>query len=49
MSGGGVYYLNTVATLMQNWVYVYSVLLDFMDNSIVCIYIFKDPISQEEV
>jgi hypothetical protein len=33
MSEGEVSYLNTVAKLMQNWGYVYSVLLDFMDNS----------------
>jgi hypothetical protein len=34
MSEGGVSYLNTIAILMQNRGYVYSVLLDFMDNSI---------------
>jgi hypothetical protein len=33
MSEGEISYLNTVAKLMQNWGYVYLVLLDFTDNS----------------
>jgi hypothetical protein len=33
MSGGRVSYLITIVKLMQNKGYVYSVLLDFLDNS----------------
>jgi hypothetical protein len=36
MSEGGVSYLFTVAKLMQNWGYVYSILLNFSDNSNEC-------------
>jgi hypothetical protein len=35
MSEGGVSYLNKVAKLMQNWGYVYLVLFDFTNNSIM--------------
>jgi hypothetical protein len=33
MSKGGVSNLNIIAKLMQNWGYVYSILLDFSDKS----------------
>jgi hypothetical protein len=42
MTRGGVSYLITAAKLMQNWGYVYSVLLDFLDNSNVCCDISPD-------
>jgi hypothetical protein len=33
MSKGGVSYLIIVENLMQNWGYIYSILLDFLDSS----------------
>jgi hypothetical protein len=35
MLEGGISYLIIVEKLMQNWGYVYSILLDFLDNSIL--------------